>query len=99
MSDNPILSFLSNINWSGAFQWYMNHLDMGYLIWLWREGRAFTQQDWVSLMLITANLIALMILSYLFINRFRKNRLNRTTRENHSPIQESVEPEVTTQPA
>lgn len=103
MSENPFLSYLNNIDWSAAFQWYVNHSDAGYLIWAWEQGKAFTQDDWMSVMMLMANLLVLLSLVYLLIKKhqetlFRTSIRNRWSQLTRGPVKESqrkVEAEVT----
>ena len=107
MSEISILSYLSNIDWSAGFQWYLNNLDVGYLIWALEEGRAFTNEDWMSMMLLTANLVVLLALVYQLIKRYRETELRLSVEERLShissrpakEIQGRLEAKVSTLPA
>jgi len=67
MSENPFLSYLNKIDLSAAFQWYLNHLDAGYLVWIWQQGKAFSSEDWMSTMLLITNLLVALYLVNLLI--------------------------------
>lgn len=104
MSEITFLSYLSSINWSDGLQWYFNHLDAGYLFMALEQGRAFTHEDWISIILLAVNLLATISLVYLFIKRDGQKRLHASRQENHSQttgreasaIQERLEPKVST---
>ena len=74
MSENLFLSYLNNIDWSVAFQWYLNYLDAGYLIWTWEQGKVFSYNDWVSVMLLMVNFLVLLSLVNLFIKKHRESQ-------------------------
>ncbi|NWF39096.1 hypothetical protein F3F96_08115 [Mariprofundus sp. NF] len=107
MSEIPFLSYLSSINWSDGLQWYFNHLDAGYLLRVWAEGGAFTHEDWMSVMLLSVNLIAAISLTYYLIRRDGQKKSHASNEVNHSQTtgraankgQENIEPRVSTLPA
>ncbi|NWF37123.1 hypothetical protein [Mariprofundus sp. KV] len=107
MSEITFLSSLGNINWSDGLQWYFNHLDAGYLLRVWVEGSAFTPEDWMSMLLLAANLVAAITLAYQLIKRVRgietplsaTERTSQTANRAADESQENLEAHVSGQPA
>ena len=94
MSENPFLSYLNNIDWNAIFQWYISHIDAGSLIWTWEQGKLFSHDDWMSAMLLMANLLILLALVYLLIKRSRETKLRAWVEDKRSqltsrPVKES----------
>jgi len=86
MSENQFFSYLSNINWNTAFQWYLTHLNSDHLIWAWEQGRAFSQNDWITIMLLAVHLVALLSLVYLLIKRYREIKFHAWVEERRLQI-------------
>jgi len=77
MLKNTFLSYLNNIDWSAAFQWYLNHLDVVSLIWAWQQDKAFSDDEWMSIMVLVANLLVLLSLMNLLIKKHREVKFQR----------------------
>ena len=67
-----LLSYLNNSDWNAVSQWYLNHLDAGHLMLVWEQGKAFSHDDWMSIMLLMANLLILLFLVHLLIKSCRE---------------------------
>lgn len=72
MTVTSLMSYMTNIDWRAAFQWYLTHLDAGYLIWAWEQGRAFTHDDWLSFAVLWGHFLVLTALIYLLIKTHRE---------------------------
>lgn len=86
MNENPVLSYLSNIDWIAVFQWYFNHLDVGYLIRAWEQGITYSQDDWMSIMLLAAHLVVLLSLIGVLIKRYRETKFRAWVEHKRSQL-------------
>lgn len=86
MSENPFLSYLYHIDWSAAFKWYLNHLDVGFLILAWEQGKTFSQDDWMSITLLATHLVVLLSLVYLLIKRYRETKFRAWVEDKRSQL-------------
>jgi hypothetical protein len=93
MSENPFLSYLSNIDWSAAFQWYLNHLDVGYLIQTWEEGRTFSQHDWHTFIVLSLTIFVLLALVHLLIRVHQKSAFGAWIQNRRSQLVERPQKE------
>jgi len=102
MNENPVLSYLSNIDWLALSNWYFNHLDIAYLIHAWEKSITYTQHEWMSLLLLAAHLVALFSLFGMLIKRYRDKKFHAWIEQKRSqlterPAQESqtiLEPKI-----
>jgi len=85
MSENPFLS-------------YLNHLDAGYLFLLWKQGAPFTPQDWISVMLLVANLALVIALGYLLIKKQRRTTSRSSVNQNRSQERLATEHQARREP-
>jgi len=72
MTANQFLSYLSNIDWQTAFEWYLIHMDSAHLIQAWEMGTPFSQDQWITILLMSLHLLLLLSLTALFIKRYRE---------------------------
>lgn len=77
MNDNPVIEYLKNIDWAGAFQWYMTHLDANHLYMLWQHGKPFSQEEWITISLIAANLMVMGYFIHLLVKRMKEARFRK----------------------
>lgn len=77
MLEHTFLSYLNNIDWRAAFQWYLNHLDVAHLIWTWQQDKAFSDDDWMSIMVLVASYLVLLFLVNLIIKKYREIKFHR----------------------
>jgi hypothetical protein len=62
MNDKPLFSFLNNLDWSAALQWYETHVNIAYLLGIWQQGSGFTRDDWLGAALLGGNTLVLIAL-------------------------------------
>ncbi len=96
MSENLFLSYLGNINWSAAFQWYLNHLDVGDLIQTLDQGRALSQHDWHSFIVLNLTIFILLALVHLLIRVHQKSAFGVWIQSRRSQLIEKPQKEEQT---
>ncbi|HKI62441.1 MAG TPA: hypothetical protein VKA31_09130 [Mariprofundaceae bacterium] len=95
MNGTSLLSHVSNIDWSAGFHWYIKHLDAGYLLLAWEQGKAFTQDDWLSFSVLWGHVFILFVLVYLLVKARRETQFfawisSRRSQMNNRPQTESL---------
>lgn len=97
-----LMSYLGSIHWIDDFRWYFSHVNIVHLIDVWKQGKSFTHDDWLSIDALGATLGVLVLLICLFIISYRNTLFrgwleHRRSQLTHRPPRESrtkLEPKV-----
>lgn len=83
-------TLLENFDLSASIQWYLSHLDAGYLLLTSHQGKVFTQEDWLSTLLVLLNMLILLFLTHLLIREHKQKNTPSEDMGNHPPRQRTV---------
>ena len=74
MFEHLLLSHFASINAGDiTLQWYFNHLNTSPMIQAWQQGEPFSQNDWLTFMVLNINILMLFLLLRVFLMMHKKS--------------------------